>query len=55
MAEMRVFLALLARGYEFSADTNTAWRNNIGPSPVNGLPVILRRRPQMGLHGGQSQ
>ncbi|KAI8464385.1 MAG: cytochrome P450 [Monoraphidium minutum] len=45
MAEMKVFLALLARGYDFTADTNTEWRQEIGRVPKNGLPMTLTRLP----------
>uniref|UniRef100_A0A383WDQ0 Cytochrome P450 n=1 Tax=Tetradesmus obliquus TaxID=3088 RepID=A0A383WDQ0_TETOB len=45
MAEMKVFLALLARGYDFDADTNTQWRQEIGRVPANGLPMTVSRRP----------
>lgn len=44
MAEMKVFLALLARGYDFTADTATEWRQEIGRVPVNGLPMTVLRR-----------
>ncbi|KAF8055110.1 CYP716B1 [Scenedesmus sp. PABB004] len=44
MAEMKTFLALLARDYDFDADTNTAWRQEIGRVPKNGLPTTVRRR-----------
>ncbi|KAF8059378.1 HISN7 [Scenedesmus sp. PABB004] len=44
MAEMKVFLALLARGYDFTADTDTTWRQRIGPQPANGLPLTVTRR-----------
>jgi hypothetical protein len=37
-----VFLALLARGYSFTADTDTEWRPAIGLYPVNGLPLTLK-------------
>lgn len=44
MAEMKAFLALLARDYEFTADTNTEWKQMIGRVPVNGLPMRVSRR-----------
>lgn len=44
MAEMKVFLALLARHYEFVADTNTEWKQEIGRVPANGLPMTVTRR-----------
>jgi cytochrome P450 len=44
MAEMKAFLALLAREYEFTADTNTEWKQAIGRVPVNGLPMRVSRR-----------
>jgi cytochrome P450 len=43
MAEMKVFLALLARDYDFTADTNTTWAQEIGRVPKNGLPMTVRR------------
>jgi hypothetical protein len=45
MAEMKVYLALLARGYDFDADTNTQWKQEIGRVPANGLPMTVTRRP----------
>lgn len=39
MAEMKSFLALLARGYEFEADVNTKWVQRLGRVPENGLPM----------------
>ncbi|KAF6256199.1 cytochrome P450 [Scenedesmus sp. NREL 46B-D3] len=45
MAEMKVYLALLARGYDFDCDTNTQWKQEIGRVPANGLPAIFSRRP----------
>lgn len=45
MAEMKVFLALLARGYELSADFDTEWVQQLGKVPANGLPMrVVRRR-----------
>jgi hypothetical protein len=44
MAEMKVFLAFLARDYVFTADTNTEWKQMIGRVPVNGLPMRVSRR-----------
>jgi hypothetical protein len=43
MAEMKAFLALLARGYAFDANTNTKWVQQIGRVPVNGLPMRVYR------------
>jgi cytochrome P450 len=45
MAEMKVYLALLARGYDFACDTNTQWKQEIGRVPANGLPMTVTRRP----------
>lgn len=44
MAEMKVMLALLARGYEYDADVNTEWVVRLGPLPKNGLPLTVRKR-----------
>lgn len=44
MAEMKVYLALLARHYDFNADTNTTWKQEIGQVPKNGLPMTVARR-----------
>eukprot|EP00878_Enallax_costatus_P002591 GHUV01002773.1.p1 GENE.GHUV01002773.1~~GHUV01002773.1.p1 ORF type:complete len:523 (+),score=179.47 GHUV01002773.1:316-1884(+) len=44
MAEMKVYLALLARGYDFQCDTNTEWVQEIGRKPKNGLPMKITRR-----------
>jgi hypothetical protein len=41
---MKVFLALLARGYSFSADNNTEWKPALGFYPANGLPLVLTSR-----------
>jgi cytochrome P450 len=43
MAEMKVFLALLARGYDYTADTNTPWVQEVGRVPKNGLPLTVTR------------
>lgn len=43
MAEMKAFLALLARGYDFEADVDTAWVQRIGRVPANGLPMRVSR------------
>ena len=43
MAEMKVFLSLLARHYSFTADNNTEWKPALGFYPANGLPLILNR------------
>jgi hypothetical protein len=45
MAEMKVYLALLARSYDFECDTNTQWKQEIGCVPANGLPTSFTRRP----------
>eukprot|EP00879_Flechtneria_rotunda_P025615 GHRR01027242.1.p1 GENE.GHRR01027242.1~~GHRR01027242.1.p1 ORF type:complete len:174 (+),score=37.68 GHRR01027242.1:187-708(+) len=44
MAEMKVFLALLARHYDFTADNNTAWKPALGDYPENRLPLVIKRR-----------
>ncbi len=41
MAEMKVFLAVLLRDYDFTADNNTTWRQAVGSVPDNGLPLSL--------------
>eukprot|EP00775_Hariotina_reticulata_P013035 gene13035-13164_t len=41
MAEMKAFLAVLARCYSFTADNNTEWQQAVGKVPVNGLPVVI--------------
>jgi cytochrome P450 len=41
--EMKVFLALLARGYKYAADDDTEWRMALGRYPVNGLPLVVTR------------
>lgn len=43
LAEMKVFLALLARSYSFTADNNTEWKPALGFYPANGLPLVLTR------------
>lgn len=43
MGEMKVFLALLARHYDFTADTNTEWVQVLGKKPKNGLPTTYTR------------
>jgi len=45
MAEMKVFLALLARKYQFEADNNTKWKPALGYYPENGLPMVVRAWP----------
>jgi hypothetical protein len=40
-APPQVFLALLARHYTFTADTNTDWSFAIGKVPKNRLPMTL--------------
>jgi hypothetical protein len=41
IAEMKVFLALLARSYSFTVDNNTEWKPALGFYPANGLPLVL--------------
>jgi hypothetical protein len=41
MTELKVFYALLARGYSYSVDGNTEWRQQVGRTPLNGLPLVL--------------
>eukprot|EP00877_Chromochloris_zofingiensis_P014679 jgi/Chrzof1/9465/Cz04g04040.t1 len=43
MAEMKVFLAVLARRYSFTADTDTAWETVPHNWPLNGLPVTVEK------------
>lgn len=43
MAEMKVVLAVLARGYKAVADTNTEWSTIPMPQPKNGLPLTVAR------------
>eukprot|EP00878_Enallax_costatus_P041537 GHUV01048343.1.p1 GENE.GHUV01048343.1~~GHUV01048343.1.p1 ORF type:complete len:522 (+),score=119.33 GHUV01048343.1:83-1648(+) len=43
MAEMRVFLALLARGYNFTADPGTEYTCRVGHTPKNLLPMTVMR------------
>lgn len=44
MAEMKVYLATLARKYDFSIDNNTEWVQAVGKVPRNGLPITITRR-----------
>lgn len=44
MAEMKVLLALLARGYDFECDTDTQWVQQVGQVPANHLPMTVTRR-----------
>ncbi|WIA16755.1 hypothetical protein OEZ85_013407 [Tetradesmus obliquus] len=46
MAEMKTFLALLARQYAFQADTATEWKPALGYYPANGLPLVLSQLQQ---------
>jgi hypothetical protein len=46
MAEMKIFLALLARHYAFEADNNTEWKPALGYYPANGLPLVLTQLQQ---------
>lgn len=41
MAEMKMFLALLARSYSFIVDNDTEWKPALGFYPANGLPLVL--------------
>lgn len=43
MAEMKVFLAVLARNYSFTADNQTEWKPALGFYPANGLPLVLTK------------
>lgn len=43
MAEMKAFLALLARHYTFTAENNTEWVRGVGMVPQNGLPLVVSR------------
>lgn len=44
MAEMKVYLALLLRGYTVDhVDHDTAWDFKIGRVPRNGLPFSISR------------
>jgi hypothetical protein len=44
MSEMKTFLALLLRGYEFECDADTTWAPGaLGKVPRNGLPVKTSR------------
>jgi hypothetical protein len=40
---MKVFLAVLSRGYKAVADTNTEWGTIPMPQPKNGLPLTVAR------------
>jgi hypothetical protein len=40
---MKVFLALLARGYKYASDDNTQWNVAVGRYPANGLPTVVTR------------
>lgn len=44
MAEMKVYLATLARSYDFTVDNNTEWVQAVGKVPKNGLPIVISRR-----------
>jgi hypothetical protein len=44
MAEMKVLLALLVRGYEFECDTDTQWVQQVGQEPANNLPMMVWRK-----------
>jgi hypothetical protein len=46
MAEMKIFLALLARHYSFEADNDTEWKPALGYYPANGLPLVLTQLQQ---------
>lgn len=43
MAEMKVFLATLARGYTFTADTDTDFASVPMAAPKNGLPMTVAK------------
>lgn len=43
MAEMKVFLAVLARSYSFTADTNTGFASVPMTAPQNGLPITVSK------------
>lgn len=45
MAEMKCFVALLARSYSFTADNDTEWKARLG--------VLPRQRPPPGAHSQQ--
>jgi hypothetical protein len=44
--QVKVFLALLCRSYNFTADTNTTWSEVVGKVPKNGLPMTITRLQQ---------
>ncbi|KAI8462804.1 MAG: cytochrome P450 [Monoraphidium minutum] len=44
MLELKTFLALLARGYDFTVDGDTEFEQTIGRRPKNGLPMVLTPR-----------
>jgi hypothetical protein len=44
MAEMKVLLALLARGYDIACDTDTQWVQQVGQVPSNHLPTTVTSR-----------
>lgn len=41
MVQMKTYLALLARKYDFTADINTTWTSALGKVPKNRLPLNL--------------
>jgi hypothetical protein len=43
MAEMKIFLSLLARGYSYTADTDTDLARVPMTAPRNGLPVAFTK------------
>jgi hypothetical protein len=45
MSEMKTFLALLLRGYDFECDTDTTWAPGaLRKVPRNGLPMKITRK-----------
>jgi hypothetical protein len=50
MTEMKVLLALVARSYAFTADTNTEWAQAVGKVPKNGLPMTVQPLPATAAH-----
>lgn len=42
-AELKVFMCLLARHYSFSVDADTEWIQQVGRTPVNGLPMTVKK------------
>ncbi|WIA13789.1 hypothetical protein OEZ85_007337 [Tetradesmus obliquus] len=45
LSEMKTFLALLLRGYDFACDADTTWAPGaLGKVPRNGLPMQISRK-----------